>query len=173
MPIRICVHTVDDVSCCNVPILLPVSISGIITTMLLVTIVTMLLECFNVWLHFREKQLREPHDSDMSHDSKCHTKSSRCHRLLTLCVSTVLKMFTVALGYIIMLCVMSMNLWLFLSAILSSGLGHLFLRPVLTAKLQGKKGETTHTQEMTVFNASDKEEQYDTKNEQESAKMLQ
>lgn len=141
--------------------------------MLLVTIVTMLLECFNVWLHFREKQLLESRDSDISRDSKCHANSNRYYRLLTLCVSTVLKMFTVALGYIIMLCVMSMNLWLFLSAILGSGLGHLFLRPLLTAKLQVEKGEKTDAQEMTVLNANDKEERYDLKDEQESAKMLQ
>ena len=43
-------------------------------------------------------------------------------------------MFNVFLGYLVMLSVMSMNIWLFVAAILGSGLGHLFLRPLLLVR---------------------------------------
>lgn len=51
-------------------------------------------------------------------------------------VTTLYKTIAVALGYLVMLIVMSMNIWLFASIILGHALGHIFIRPLLARRLQ-------------------------------------
>jgi len=93
--------------------------------MLGVLVATVVLEGANIWLHYR---------SIHSSDSKKGGPVTTCSRVLKSLSNCVLKMFNVCLGYLVMLSVMSMNIWLFVAAILGSGLGHLFVRPLLLAR---------------------------------------
>ncbi|KAM8829114.1 protein SLC31A2 [Spinachia spinachia] len=52
-------------------------------------------------------------------------------RWLIHAVQAVLHMLQVSLGYMLMLCVMSYNTWIFLGVIVGSGLGHLISFPLL------------------------------------------
>ncbi|XP_029371333.1 protein SLC31A2 [Echeneis naucrates] len=47
------------------------------------------------------------------------------------CIQTVLHMLQVSLGYMLMLCVMSYNTWIFLGIIVGSALGYLISFPLL------------------------------------------
>ena len=93
--------------------------------MLGVLVATVVLEGANIWLHYR---------SIHSSDSKQGGPVTTCSRVLKSLSNCILKMFNVFLGYLVMLSVMSMNIWLFVAAILGSGLGHLFMRPLLLAR---------------------------------------
>ncbi|KAG7258390.1 hypothetical protein CRUP_038621 [Coryphaenoides rupestris] len=46
-------------------------------------------------------------------------------------IQTVLQVFQVTLGYMIMLCVMTYNVWIFLGVVLGSGLGYFLAYPLL------------------------------------------
>lgn len=52
---------------------------------------------------------------------------------------TLLRTVSVMVAYIMMLCVMSYNLWILLSVIVGSGLGHLVGRPLMWMTIQKKK----------------------------------
>ncbi|XP_032395468.1 protein SLC31A2 isoform X2 [Etheostoma spectabile] len=53
------------------------------------------------------------------------------HSWLLHCIQTVLHMLQVSLGYMLMLCVMSYNTWIFLGVIVGSGLGYFLSFPLL------------------------------------------
>lgn len=44
-------------------------------------------------------------------------------------------MLSITLSYIMMLCVMTMNVWILISVLVGSGIGYLFIRPLLSRKL--------------------------------------
>ncbi|WAR24532.1 hypothetical protein MAR_038201 [Mya arenaria] len=44
-------------------------------------------------------------------------------------------MLTVTVGYLLMLCVMTMNVWMLVSAVLGAGIGYLLLCPAVSACL--------------------------------------
>lgn len=52
-------------------------------------------------------------------------------------VTTLLKVLSVALGYLLMLIAMKMNIWLVVSVILGSGIGNLLIRPLISCSQQG------------------------------------
>ncbi|KAK0149052.1 putative low affinity copper uptake protein 2 [Merluccius polli] len=47
------------------------------------------------------------------------------------CLQTALHVCQVGLGYMLMLCVMSYNVWIFLGVLLGSGLGHFLAYPLI------------------------------------------
>ncbi|XP_034751637.1 probable low affinity copper uptake protein 2 [Etheostoma cragini] len=53
------------------------------------------------------------------------------HSWLLHCIQTVLHVLQVSLGYMLMLCVMSYNTWIFLGVIVGSGLGYFISFPLL------------------------------------------
>ncbi|XP_053394128.1 uncharacterized protein LOC123525125 isoform X2 [Mercenaria mercenaria] len=51
-------------------------------------------------------------------------------------VKVISHMLSVSLAYIMMLCIMTMNVWLMVSMLLGSGFAHFVMRPVLSRKLE-------------------------------------
>lgn len=49
--------------------------------------------------------------------------------------TTLIHALTAGVGYILMFCVMTMNVWLLVSVVLGSGVGHLIVRPLWSMKL--------------------------------------
>lgn len=61
----------------------------------------------------------------------CDHYSSFFSRWLLHSIQTALQVFQVTLGYMIMLCVMTYNVWIFLGVVLGSGLGYFLAYPLL------------------------------------------
>lgn len=99
------------------------STKDIVIAMMIVAAGSILFECLNFTLHLRE------HHRD--YNMKQVKSNYRYHRTCYQLVSSLCRMISAALAYLIMLCVMTMSIWLLISVVLGSGLGHLFTRPLL------------------------------------------
>lgn len=65
-------------------------------------------------------------------------------------------MFQVLVGYMLMLCAMSYNVWIMISVVLGAGLGYFFLRPVVLHWLEQRtknreKGKETWSELKVQF----------------------
>ncbi|KAL4235932.1 hypothetical protein ACF0H5_004322 [Mactra antiquata] len=121
------------------------SIEGIVAAMLFTMVLTAVLEFLSIYLHIRER----------------HRKQSNIfsgNKLLFNAFTAVIHMVKLGLAYIGMLCVMTMNVWIFVSIVLGSGISYLFIRPAadaLTARSLTKysKGEAVikeHEEEVAL-----------------------
>uniref|UniRef100_G3Q205 Copper transport protein n=1 Tax=Gasterosteus aculeatus TaxID=69293 RepID=G3Q205_GASAC len=116
----------------------------------LFTIFYEILKVFKLWLGSRSKwtQPQDPYAAHQTFNSASALESSpsessltpmeprppapdRRKRWLIHAVQAVLHMMQVSLGYMLMLCVMSYNTWIFLGVIVGSGLGYLISFPLL------------------------------------------
>ncbi|KAL6097187.1 slc31a2 [Pungitius sinensis] len=114
----------------------------------LLTVFYELLKVFKVWLGSRSKwtQPQDPYAAPQTSASALESSPSESSltpmeprppapdnrkRWLIHAVQAVLHMLQVTLGYMLMLCVMSYNTWIFLGVIVGSGLGYLISFPLL------------------------------------------
>lgn len=103
------------------------AVSGILLAMVFVLLLTMATETLVFYLHVK-------------HGENSRQRKSRrtCNLLSSLLRLALWKMVALCLGYLTMLSVMSMNVWLMVSAILGSGLAHMFLRPIIASKYKSR-----------------------------------
>ncbi|XP_052777188.1 uncharacterized protein LOC128214656 isoform X2 [Mya arenaria] len=100
--------------------------SGLVLAMLSVMVLTALLEGINYWLLLKQAArpaifVNKSKRSSSQVDGSLHVLYA-IHRILT-----------VALSYTVMLCVMSMNAWILVSAVIGAGVGYLLLRPAVAS----------------------------------------
>lgn len=100
------------------------SVEGIAIAMIGVLAVSVLFESLSFILHLREHH----RDESMRHMKSKDTYHKYCYQV----VSALCRMISAGFAYLIMLCVMSMNIWILVSVILGAGLAHFFLRPVFS-----------------------------------------
>ncbi|XP_052777477.1 probable low affinity copper uptake protein 2 isoform X2 [Mya arenaria] len=100
--------------------------SGLVVAMISVVVLTALLEGINYW--FLLKQAARP----ATFANKSKRSSSLVDGSLHV-LYAVHKMLTVALSYTVMLCVMSMNAWILVAAVIGAGVGYLLLRPAVAS----------------------------------------
>ncbi|XP_052777187.1 uncharacterized protein LOC128214656 isoform X1 [Mya arenaria] len=116
-------HFQGDFLIKNVKISAP---SGLVLAMLSVMVLTALLEGINYWLLLKQAArpaifVNKSKRSSSQVDGSLHVLYA-IHRILT-----------VALSYTVMLCVMSMNAWILVSAVIGAGVGYLLLRPAVAS----------------------------------------
>ncbi|XP_058472919.1 probable low affinity copper uptake protein 2 isoform X2 [Solea solea] len=126
---------------------------GMVLSVLVVTLLTVfyeVLKVWRVWLSSKSKLARpgaaaEPCHSDSSSaldrsqsessvvttETRTPDPNSRKRFLLLHGVQAVLHVLHVTLGYMLMLCVMSYNAWIFLGVIVGSALGYYISFPLL------------------------------------------
>lgn len=93
--------------------------------MVFVLFLTILTESLIFWHQI--KTTRKQRDQDQV------TRSGH-HVIISVLADTLWKMLILCLGYVTMLSVMTMNVWLLTSALLGSGLGHMFVRPLIKSR---------------------------------------
>ncbi|XP_075885476.1 protein SLC31A2 [Nelusetta ayraudi] len=72
-----------------------------------------------------------PSESSLCPFQPQHSSSSTSSRLLLHLVQTLLHLVQVTLGYMLMLCVMTYNTWIFLGVVVGSALGYFVAYPLL------------------------------------------
>ncbi|XP_052778279.1 uncharacterized protein LOC128215598 isoform X2 [Mya arenaria] len=100
--------------------------SGQVLAMILVMVLTALLEGINYCLHLQQAARRAGFANKSKRSSSLVDGS--LHVLYA-----VHKMLTVALSYTVMLCVMTMNAWILVAAVIGAGVGYLLLRPAVAS----------------------------------------
>ncbi|KAH3695675.1 uncharacterized protein LOC127861947 [Dreissena polymorpha] len=105
------------------------SIQDVILTLLVVMFMVILIEALNTCLKRHDQRSQYP------------SVSSKFSMLL---LATVAKMATLTVGYLAMLLVMTMNYWILITAVLASGIGHLIMRPIITACCSPPNRISTH-----------------------------
>lgn len=75
------------------------------------------------------------------------------NRRLARCLLSLVKTFSVAASYIIMLCVMTFNIWILISVVVGSGVGHFVCRPLLTIAIDKRIRSKEH-QNNQLYEAS-------------------
>ncbi|XP_052256349.1 uncharacterized protein LOC127861703 [Dreissena polymorpha] len=93
------------------------SVAGIAIAMVIVMILSALWQTLQYW--YNQLQNRVLASRNDRHSAVMHNR--------THCKMTCLRMTTVLLGHVTMLCVMSMNIWLLVAVVMGSGLAYLFL----------------------------------------------
>lgn len=101
------------------------TVTGLVAAMLLSVALAVMYECVNY--SFNIYHLRA---------ERWHTRQNRviAHVLLSL-----LRTISFATAYIMMLCAMSFNIWILVSIVVGSGVGHLVGRPVIAKILKKEK----------------------------------
>ncbi|WAR23773.1 hypothetical protein MAR_037442 [Mya arenaria] len=97
-----------------------------VLAMILVMVLTALLEGINYCLHLQQAARRAGFANKSKRSSSLVDGS--LHVLYA-----VHKMLTVALSYTVMLCVMTMNAWILVAAVIGAGVGYLLLRPAVAS----------------------------------------
>ncbi|XP_052778197.1 uncharacterized protein LOC128215551 [Mya arenaria] len=104
------------------------TVGGIVGAMLVVILLATFLEGFKHWLYIRQRN--GPDHTQVKGKSRQFTSFwNNIARITT----SLQKMLTVTVGYLLMLCVMTMNVWMLVSAVLGAGIGYLLLRPAVSA----------------------------------------
>lgn len=115
---------------------------GLSISMLLIIIIGMVFEGFQSFrfVHFMARAERY---------KRCcaSPKQQRALALRTHLERSFLHMFQVVVGYMLMLCAMSYNVWIMISVVLGAGLGYFFLRPVVLHWLEQRKKNREKDQE--------------------------
>ena len=66
-------------------------------------------------------------------------RQTRQNKIIAHALLSLLKSFSLAIAYVMMLCVMTFNFWILLAVIVGSGAGHLVGRPLISIVLRKKK----------------------------------
>ncbi|XP_045159829.1 uncharacterized protein LOC123525126 isoform X2 [Mercenaria mercenaria] len=112
------------------------SIQGIVLAMLFTFAITMLVDSLKFTTHvlaMRKGSQDKPQD----------LKKQNRH----LFVAAISHTLSVSLAYVMMLCIMTMNVWLMVSVVLGSGIAHFLIRPVLSWKL---KEHSEHSEDLNI-----------------------
>lgn len=105
-------------------------VGGIILAMIFTIVITVSHDVLKVVLH--QWELRQG-------DLKDKTTQKRKEKVNHF-VRAIVHLMSVTLAYLTMLCVMTMNVWLFISVVFGSGIAHLLIRPILISKLHQNTG---------------------------------
>ncbi|XP_052777542.1 uncharacterized protein LOC128214879 isoform X1 [Mya arenaria] len=100
--------------------------AGVVLSMLFVLVLVMLHETFTYWIQHKWKINRSLKTFRSKYDQQA--AESRFHL-----IATLNKLLTTTLLYIMVLCIVSRNIWILVSAILGKGVGYLLFRPFVSA----------------------------------------
>ncbi|WAR24544.1 hypothetical protein MAR_038213 [Mya arenaria] len=100
--------------------------AGVVLSMLFVLVLVMLHEGFTYWIQHKLEIIRSLKTFRSKNDQQA--AESRFHL-----IATMNKLLTSALFYLMVLCLVSRNIWILVSAILGKGVGYLLLRPFVSA----------------------------------------
>ncbi|WAR24557.1 hypothetical protein MAR_038226 [Mya arenaria] len=102
------------------------TLPGVVLSMLFVLVLVTLHETFTYWIQHKWKINRSLKTFRSKYDQQA--AESRFHL-----IATLNKLLTTTLLYLMVLCIVSRNIWILVSAILGKGVGYLLFRPFVSA----------------------------------------
>ncbi|MBN3275080.1 COPT2 protein, partial [Polyodon spathula] len=108
------------------------NVTGMVVSVLVVLLMTVFYELLKIWKVSLDSRSKPPSLLDsVSRTTLVETVSESSAWLLFHVLQTVIHVVQVVLSYMLMLCIMSYNVWIFLGVVVGSGIGYFVAYPLL------------------------------------------